>query len=108
MGHKYTLVMISVAKKCLRGEMTPDVRLKFLGYLEKFTDNVLTPEIIALVEPIDEKGSELYQEAMKLGFGMKSPNAFNILDQKFDVLATLNPSLKLAYDEACRPWTRVA
>lgn len=107
MGHRYTLVFASVTKWALQGEMPTEMRLDFLSHLEKMTDNVLTPEIIAMVEPIDKDGLELYTEAVKLGYG-GSPDAFSVLDQKFDVFAALNPSLRRAYDEACRPWRKSA
>jgi hypothetical protein len=105
MGHKYTLVMASVAKWALQADMSPELRLQFLGHLEKLTDRVCTPAVIAVVEPIDAKGLELYHEATKLGYGYQRPNLFDVLYQKFDVFAALNPSLQRAYDEACRPWS---
>ena len=108
MGHKWTLVMASAAKWALRSEMSPEMRLQFLAHLEKMTDQVLTPAVIALVEPMDAKGRELFDEAKKLGYGPSGPNFFSVLDQKFDVFAALNPSLRAAYDEACRPWTKAA
>jgi hypothetical protein len=114
MGHRYTLVMASVTKWCLQSEMPPDMRLDFLSHLEKMVDGTLTPAVIALVEPIDKEGLELYSEAMKLGTDQifstpgRQPNAFDVLHQKFDVFAALNPSLRAAYDEACRPWKQSA
>lgn len=90
------------------------MRLDFLSHLEKMTDHVLTPEIIALVELIDKKGFELFEEATKLGTGSnvvsgrRQPDAFDVLYKKFDVFASLNPSLQLAYDEACRPLAKAA
>jgi hypothetical protein len=113
-GHKYTMVMASVTKWALRGEMPTAMRLEFLSHLEKMTDNILTSEIIAMIEPIDTKGLELYSEAMKLGTDMtfaasgRQPNAFDVLYQKFDVFAALNPSLQRAHDEAIRPWAQRA
>lgn len=105
MGHTYSLVMISVTKwvleKCV---MSPDKRLEFLNHLEKMEDSTLTPAVIALVEPIDDEGLKIYSEAMKLGYGPRSPCAFDVMYKKFDVFAALNPSLRKAYDEACRPW----
>jgi hypothetical protein len=108
MGHKYILISVSLTKHALQMEMPNEMRLRFLEYLEKFTDNVLTPAVIAMVEPIDEKGLELWNEIKKLGYGMSPPNVFDALYRKFDVFAALNPSLQAAYDEACRPWRRSA
>lgn len=110
-GQIYTLVLASVAKRALQSEMLPEMRLEFLSHLEKMADNVLTPDVIAMVEPIDDRGEELYKEACKLGFEVvfepgrgRRPDAFDVLHQKFDVFAALNPSLQRAYDEACRSW----
>src|ERR1700741_4806071 len=101
MGHRYTLVMASLTKWALQGsDMPPEMRLEFLGHLEKMTDQVLTPAVIALVEPMDAKGWEIYHEAQKLGYGHSRPNLFDVLYQKFDLFAALNPSLQRAYDEA--------
>lgn len=116
MGHKYELVMISATKSCLQGEMPSEMRLEFLNYIDKMSDNVLTPAVIALVEPMDNDSWELYCEAMKLGYdivwsketGRRQPNAFDVLYEKFDVFAALNPSVQRAYDEACRPWKQRA
>jgi hypothetical protein len=108
MGHTYTLVLASVTKWALQREMPTEMRLDFLSHLEKMTDNVLTPEIIAMVAPIDNDGLELFTEAMKLGYGPRSPCAFNVLYEKFGVFAALNPSLQRAYNEACRPWSKSA
>jgi hypothetical protein len=114
MGHKYKLVMASAAKWCLQADMDPQQRLFFLNHLEKMVDGTITPAIIALIEPIDKKGVELCLEVLKLGFeskwdglnGRHLPNAFDVLSQRFDVFAALNPSLQHAYDEACRPWQK--
>jgi hypothetical protein len=109
MGHRYTLVMASLTKWALQGsDMPPEMRLEFLGHLDKMVDQVLTPAVIALVEPMDAKGWEIYQEAQKLGYGLRGPNLFDVLDKKLDLFVTLNPSLRVAYDEACRPWTKAA
>jgi hypothetical protein len=104
MGHRYSLVIASMTKRVLEMEMPAATRLEFLSHLETMSDQVLTPAILALVRPMDEAGEELYTEASKLGYGPSAPNFFTVLDAKFDVFATLNPSLARAYDEACRPW----
>lgn len=107
MGHRYTLVMASHTKWVLRGEMSPEMRLEFLGHLDKMVDNKLTTAVIAMVEPMDAKGREIYDEAMKLGYEHipGRPSFFDVLHKKFDVFASLNPSLQAAVDEASRPWT---
>jgi hypothetical protein len=103
-GHRYTLIFVSVAKLALQSEMPPEQRLEFLRHLEKMTDATLTPAVVALVHPMDPRGWELYSAATKLGYGPQSPNLFTVLQQKFDVFADLNPSLRSAYDEAVRPY----
>jgi hypothetical protein len=112
MGHKYTLVIASYTKWVLQGEMSPEWRLKFLDHLEKMTDSTITPAVIALVEPMNADGREIYHEAQKLGYdiqwslsgGARLPNFFDVLHKQFDIFAALNPSLRAAYDEAVRPW----
>ncbi len=114
MGHRYSLVLISTTKWCLQSDMPTEMRLDFLSHLEKMVDSTLTPAVIALVEPIDSRGLELFSEAAKLGFDIRlsadgrQPDAFDVLNQKFEVFARLNPSLQRAYDEACRPWSKSA
>jgi hypothetical protein len=115
MGHTYTLVMASHLKWILQAEMPADMRLTFLSHLEKMVDQTLTPEILAMVEPMDERGLELWNEAAKLGFKVviepgvgRRPDAFDVLYKKFDIFASLNPSLQRAYEAACRPWATAA
>ncbi|MCK1542209.1 hypothetical protein IVB12_09565 [Bradyrhizobium sp. 179] len=67
-GHRYTLVMASLTKRCLQGKLPAEMRLEFLQHLEKMTDTWLTPEVIAIVEPMEAKGIELSEEARKLGW----------------------------------------
>ncbi|TQF28786.1 hypothetical protein [Bradyrhizobium sp. UNPA324] len=99
-GHKYTLVCASLAKHALTAEdMPPAMRLQFLTYLERMVDQWLTPEVIAMVEPMDDKGLELSKEAGKLGYKGR-PSALDVYAEKFDVFAALNPSLQRAYKAA--------
>jgi hypothetical protein len=102
-GHKYTLVYASIAKWCLRGEMPPEMRLEFLSHLDKMVDPILTPQVIAMVEPICDKGLQIVTEAKKLG----PSKSLDVFADKFEVFCALNPSLRAAYDEACRPWAKV-
>jgi hypothetical protein len=99
-GHKYTLVCASLAKSALRGTMPAEMRLEFLKHLDKMCDRVLTPEVIAMVEPMCDKALQISQEASKLG----KFKALDVYADKFDVFAALNPSLQKACDEADRPW----
>ncbi|MCK1627837.1 hypothetical protein IVA98_32945 [Bradyrhizobium sp. 160] len=104
-GHRYTLVMASLTKRCLQGKLPAEMRLEFLQHLEKMTDTWLTPEVIAIVEPMEAKGIELSEEARKLGWKGR-PNALDVFAQKFDVFAALNPSLQRAYDAAFAKYER--
>ena len=91
-GHRCALVLASVTKRCLQGEMPADMRLQFLQHLEKMSDPVLTAEKIARIEPICDSGYEIVQEAMKLG----PSKALDVYADKFEVFAALNPSLRIA------------
>ncbi|RXG86493.1 hypothetical protein [Bradyrhizobium zhanjiangense] len=98
-GHRYTLVLVSLTKRCLQAEMPAEMRLQFLQHLDKMTDQWITPGVIAIIEPMDEKGLELSKEAEKLGYDGR-PSALDVYAEKFDVFAALNPSLQRAYDAA--------
>ena len=98
-GHRYTLVLASLTKRCLQAKMPPKMQLEFLQHLDKMTDQWITPQIIAMIEPMDDEGLELSLEAKKLGF-TGQPNALDVYANKFDVFAALNPSLRRAYDAA--------
>jgi hypothetical protein len=91
-GHKYVVVSASITKRCLQGEMPADMRLQFLQHLEKMSDQVLTAEKIARIEPICDAGYQIVQEAMKLG----PYKALDVYADKFEVFAALNPSLRIA------------
>jgi len=108
-GHRYSLVLASVAKWVLQDSiaMPADKRLEFLDHLEKMVDGKLTADVIALVRPMDSSGQELWKEAAKLGW-RGYPSGLDVLADKFEVFAALNPSLKAAHDEACRPWSNSA
>ncbi|WP_441232682.1 hypothetical protein [Bradyrhizobium sp. 1200_D9_N1_1] len=98
-GHRYTLVLASLAKRALAGEMPNNMRLEFLQHLDRMTDMWVTPEVIAMVDPMDERGYQLSREAAKLGYRGR-PSALDIYAQKFEIFAALNPSLQRAYDAA--------
>lgn len=103
-GHRYTLVMASTVKWALQSENMPaEMRLEFLRHLDKMTDQWLTAEVIAMIEPIDKDGLKLYDEIAKLGWKQVARDgALDVLAKKFDVFAALNPSLQKAHDAAFR------
>jgi hypothetical protein len=98
-GHRDVLVMISVAKRALTAEMPPQLRLRFLQWLDFSQkpyahDSRFTPEIIAAIGPMCDKGDELFSETMKLGW----MECFRTIsrDDVFGVFVALNPSLLTA------------
>jgi hypothetical protein len=90
-GHKYMLVLASVTKRVLKDELPQEWRLQFLGHLEKMSrgEQWLTPEMIAAVEPMDDKGEEIAREIRKVG----PQKALDVYADTFTAFATLNPSL---------------
>jgi hypothetical protein len=94
-GHQYSLVMVSVAKRLLKEEMPASYRLKFLEHLDRTGAKWLTPDMIATVEPICDKGYEIIQEAQKLG-----PKALDVYAEHFETFAGLNPSLIAALKQS--------
>jgi hypothetical protein len=94
-GHRYTLVSISVTKRMLEQKIPTAYRFKFLEHLDGMTtksESWLTAEMIAAVEPICDKGYEMVREAQKLG-GHKALDAYA---EFFSTFAVLNPSLLAA------------
>lgn len=100
-GHKYDLVIISWSKRILQAEMSPTERLHYLKLLESLTDEWITADVVAAIEPMCSKGSELIMEIAKLGWRNR-PGALDMIAEKFDVLVELNPSLRSAYYEGQR------
>jgi hypothetical protein len=92
-GYKYTLVLASVVKRALRGEMPENYRLQFLGHLEKMTQgenaNWLNSDMIAAIDPMDDKGEEIATQIRKVG----PQKALDVYADTFALLASLNPSL---------------
>jgi hypothetical protein len=93
-GYKYTLVLASITKRVLQMQPPDEWKLQFLGHLEKMShgEQWLTAEMIAAVEPMDDKGEEIAREIRKVG-PMK---ALDVYADTFTVFATLNPSLVAA------------
>ena len=95
--YRYAMVLISHAKKSLASECPADFRLKVLRYFEKFSDQWLDAEMIALIEPMCVDGEKLFMETCKLGY--KPPDgAFDVMARSdvFCAFASLNPSLLAA------------
>jgi hypothetical protein len=63
-GYQYTVVIISVIKQALAADIPDDYRLKFLNQLDRMVshenNNWLTAGMIAAIEPMCERGEEMY------------------------------------------------
>jgi hypothetical protein len=97
-GYKLFLILIALVKRAL---LTPGIRahekLEFLEGLERLPDNYLMPEMVAMIEPMCDKGYAIYAEAKRLDPpGDKTGNAsFAVLtsERVFGHFVTLNPSI---------------
>jgi hypothetical protein len=92
-GYQYTIVNISLTKRLLLCDMPAAERLKTLENLDiEGNERWLTPDMIATIEPMDDKGYELASEALKLADG----KFLDVFAERFDTFAVLNPSLVAA------------
>jgi hypothetical protein len=104
-GYMYTLVMVSGVKRWLTEEIPDEYRLKFLEWLDRqagdsqradrdYGSAWLTGAMIAAVEPMCDRGWEIYSEASKLDRGKPGqPGFLDALAKFFPTFAVLNPSL---------------
>lgn len=93
-GHRYTLVLVSILKKLLTEDMPSAYRLRLLQWLDKCGDQWLSPEAIAAVQPMCADGYEMVREAQKLG-PKKALDVYAKADV-FRAFVALNPSLLTA------------
>ena len=96
-GYAYTLVLISLDKRLLQDEMPAWERLAILERLCKvpYSDRLwLTPEMVAVVGPMDDKGYEIVNAARKLEPG----KILDVFAEHFATFAVLNPSLIAALE----------
>jgi hypothetical protein len=93
-GHRYTLVIISEAKRLLAHELHTADRLRFLEFLDSCADKSLTTEAIAAIEPMSDEAHEMVKEARKLG-ASKALDVFARWEV-FNAFVALNPSLLTA------------
>jgi hypothetical protein len=83
--------MISVTKRALVGEMPNELRLRLLEILDKMSRyELLSPEVVARIDPICDGGYEIFDEARKLGKKWLDKIAEHDV---FCTFCTLNPSL---------------
>jgi hypothetical protein len=89
-GNRYTLVLISEAKRALTAELPVELRLRFLEFLDSLPD-VWPAEIIASIAPMCDAAAEIMHEARKLG----PQKAFDKCAEwdVFNAFVALNPSL---------------
>ena len=94
-GYAYTIVGISIDKRLLRDEMPAKERLEILESLEvSASDRLwLTPEMVAAIEPMCDKGNEIVNEARRLDIG----KILDVYAEHFPTFAVLNPSLIAAF-----------
>jgi hypothetical protein len=107
MGHRYTLVFVSLVKKHLAEDIPAYYRLKYLQWLEIRDEACFSPEVIAAVEPMCDDGYELLRETMKLG----AKKGFDMIAswEVFSAFVALNPSLLAALQQSpCYQWKRSA
>lgn len=103
MGYKYTVIIVSVIKRELAQDIPAEYRFKFLNQLDELasggSDNWLTADMIAAIEPMCDHGNEMFSEASKLDRGRPGkPAMFRALDKFFPAFAVLNPSLMTALE----------
>jgi hypothetical protein len=93
-GYLYVLVSISVSKRALQADMPAGERLQILESLDCNDDAWLSREMVAAVEPMDDKGYQLVHEARKLDSG----KILDVFAKHFETFAALNPSLIAALE----------
>jgi hypothetical protein len=75
-------------------DLSAEHRLRFLEFLDRCTDNFLTAEAIAAVEPMCDQAYEMVKEARKLG-PSKALDVFARWEV-FNAFIALNPGLLTA------------
>jgi hypothetical protein len=90
-GHRWTLVVISEAKRFLSMDISAEHRLRFLEFLDGCAGNFLTAQAISIIEPMCDEAFEMVKEARKLG----AKKALDIFArwEVFNAFIALNPSL---------------
>jgi hypothetical protein len=90
-GYWYDLVNISLVKRVLLDEMTPDLRLRFLEILDKTVHGIFTVEAMQRVEPACDTAMKMLDEMKSLSLADKC----NLM-RRWNVIAAfinLNPSI---------------
>lgn len=105
-GHRHSLILIAMIKRALLTDgITPVQQLEFLEHLHGQADTYITPQMIAMVQPLGDTEYAIYREAASLDDGLDTPAARVAHGASFDVLTrprvfwhfcTLNPSILAA------------
>jgi hypothetical protein len=85
----YALVTISLLKRHLREEMSPETRIQFLESLE-FWEADLGADLVEAIEPMCDRAYQILTEALKIG---GTASAVDFFTDRFSTFAALNPSL---------------
>jgi hypothetical protein len=103
-GYKYTIVHISLNKRLARSDIPADERLRILEMLEVHDlDRIwLKTNMVAAIEPMDDRGYEIASEAHKLPEG----KVLDVFADRFATFAVLNPSLIAALEMLGAPHPR--
>jgi hypothetical protein len=88
-GYIYTVVNISLSKRLLACDIPTRERLELLESLEVDDERWLTPEMVAAIEPMDDRGYQIVSEARRLDAG----KILDVFAEHFSTFAVLNPSL---------------
>jgi hypothetical protein len=99
-AHRTVLLFISVAKRWLQGELSVAERLYILEWIDARADMMITPAVIAAIEPADDVSLEIVSEALRLSLAADDNGSatFAVLERETvagDLLA-LNPSITQA------------
>jgi hypothetical protein len=96
-GHRYSLLAAALIKKCLEQKLPNAERLHYLEMLDSMIDTYITPEMLAVVQPLSDQSFQFIEEADKLSApdDKLAKAKFDLLtsDKIFDWFVQLNPSL---------------
>jgi hypothetical protein len=111
-GYLYTLIIVSHTKRGLAADIPAEWRLKLLDGLDRMvnhqSNNWLTVEMVAAIDPMCDAGMEMMHEAAKLDIGKPGrPGMLDALAEFFSAFAVLNPTLLNAL-ELCNQSKRSA
>lgn len=99
-GYRYQLLLIAFTKYVLSLKMGQGQRLRFLELLNDMTDRFITPEMLAVVEPMSETEVNMLIAARSLDAADDKAGSasFKVLTRRdiFDHFLELNPSLLTA------------